>query len=126
MDIQLPRPLSELERALVARLLAFVAPDADELTSQIPFLQVVGVCGCGCATVNFQAEAEAIAADDAGADSRVVSEALGTTPSGIGIGLLLWARDDRLSGLEVYACGGAMDELPLVDTLVPIPPEPVP
>ena len=119
MEIHLPRPLSELERALVSRLLAFVAPDADGLTSQIPFLQVVGGCGCGCASVDFQAEAEAIAAGDAGAASRVASEAFGTTPSGIDVGLLLWARDDRLSGLEVYALDNATHELPLMDTLVP-------
>jgi hypothetical protein len=47
----MPRPLSDIERGVIARLLAVPFPGRDELRAQLPFATVGGQCGCGCATV---------------------------------------------------------------------------
>lgn len=54
-----PRPLSELERAIVERMLTAVDfPEADRFRAQIPALTVYEGCSCGCATVTFEVDRE--------------------------------------------------------------------
>jgi hypothetical protein len=53
MTGDMPRPLSDIERAVIARLLSVPFPGRDELRAQLPFATVEGRCGCGCATVNL-------------------------------------------------------------------------
>lgn len=49
-----PRPLSDKERAVVARLLSVPFPVRDELRAQLSFTTVEG--RCGCASVNLAVE----------------------------------------------------------------------
>lgn len=64
----MPRLLSDIERGVIARLLAVSFPGRDELRAQLPFAIIVGQCGCGCATVN-------LAVDRAAAPAPVLSGA---------------------------------------------------
>jgi hypothetical protein len=50
---ELPRPLSERERAALDFLLAVEAPGVDELRAQAVTARVVGRCTCGCATIDI-------------------------------------------------------------------------
>ncbi|CCH17705.1 hypothetical protein [Micromonospora lupini] len=64
----MPRPLSVIERDVIARLLSVPFPGRDELRAQLPFARVEGRCGCGCVTVN-------LAVDRAAAPAAVSSSA---------------------------------------------------
>lgn len=98
----MPRPLSDIERGVIARLLAMSFPGRDELRAQLPFAIIVGQCGCGCATVN-------LAVDRAAAPAPVLSGAPvsadisdGEFYAGI---VLLVDGEGYLSCLEVYSIG---------------------
>ncbi|MEH1166457.1 hypothetical protein V6V47_13820 [Micromonospora sp. CPCC 205539] len=64
----MPRPLSETERDVIARLLSVPFPGRDELRAQLPLATVEGRCGCGCVTVS-------LAVDRAAAPATVLSGA---------------------------------------------------
>jgi hypothetical protein len=64
----MPCPISDIERGVIARLLSVPFPGRDELRAQLPFATVGGRCGCGCATVN-------LAVDRAAAPAPVLSSA---------------------------------------------------
>ena len=91
------RSATAAERQIVNWLLrnAATTPEADSFLVQVPDLRVVGGCSCGCPSVDFQV---------GGQDSVafIIADAEGTSPEGHPVGVLLWAKDDRISGLEVY------------------------
>jgi hypothetical protein len=98
----MPRPLSDIERGVIARLLAVPFPGRDELCVQLPFATVGGQCGCGCATVN-------LAVDRAAAPAPVLSGAPVSADISDGefyAGLVLLVDGEGyLSCLEVYSIG---------------------
>jgi hypothetical protein len=102
MQTVLPRPLSAAERALVDHMIRA----AGETT--VAPSQVVAKCECGCASIDF-------IADTAGA--RVGRDAIGRTPGGVEVGALLWVKDGRAAGLEIYMFGTDTAELPLPESL---------
>ncbi|RIV31606.1 hypothetical protein [Micromonospora radicis] len=98
----MPRPLSDIERGVIARLLAVPFPGHGELRAQLPFATVDGQCSCGCATVN-------IVVDHAAAPAPVLSGAPvsadisdGEFYAGV---VLLVDGEGYLSCLEVYSIG---------------------
>jgi len=72
-----------------------IVDGADALISQVPGLLVSGACDCGCPSVDFFVEGLS-------ATAMIVAEADGRSPEDAPVGVLLWARAGRLSGLEVY------------------------
>jgi len=101
------RPISGIEAAVIQRALEAAAtdPSALELASQISQLRVIGGCGCGCASVEFRQPTQ-------GQSAVIVADAEATTHSGEQIGLLVWAIEGQLSGLEVYSYSDAPAPLP--------------
>jgi hypothetical protein len=91
------RPIHPEEAALV-RWLVSLAPAEKQsaLAEQVPGLVVSARCDCGCPSVDFLVEGQA-------GTAAVVTEAEGHAPDGTAVGVLLWARSGRISGLEVYA-----------------------
>jgi hypothetical protein len=92
------RRLASLEeRQLVEWLLrnAATTADATSFLEQVPDLHVVGGCGCGCPSVDFK-----VGGQDAVAS--IIADAEGTSPEGLPVGVMLWAKNGRISGLEVY------------------------
>lgn len=97
-----PRVISAAECDLVRWLLAKAPPvaGAEALVSQVAGLLVTAQCDCGCPSVEFLVEGLS-------ATASIVAEAGGVSPEGVPVGVLLWARAGRLSGLEVYDLGDA-------------------
>jgi hypothetical protein len=95
---------AEVIRAALAR--ASVAPLDETVQGVIPSLQVVARCECGCATVDFDASAS-------DQRSTVVANAMGQTPSGGQVGVIVWGRCDAITGLEIYDLGAGRDDLAL-------------
>ena len=102
MGTTAPRPLSDAESAVVARLCAIndLPVPSDEALAT---LRVVGGCECGCASVDFRPEPFA---------GRIVAEGYGTTPGGVEVGLILWGYEGSLAALEIYMLGTDTSELP--------------
>lgn len=94
------RGISHTERALVRWLLEHAATVEIPATwlDAVPHLQVVDACPCGCPSVDFVTDGQSVA--------RIVADASGESPSGDSVGVLLWAKDGQLSGLEVYSVDG--------------------
>ena len=108
-----PRPLTEAEHDLVESLLGAVRSGVGKYIGQLPSAEVVGRCRCGCPSVE-------LAVDGIASVGRptplVVADA--ESPEGIQVGVILWARDGRLSGLEVHAWDGSSGfRLPRAATL---------
>ncbi len=97
---------------MVRRALAVAATDSSamDFASQIGALQVVGRCGCGCASVDFRVPVR-------GWTARVVAEAAAKAPGGESLGLIVWALEGELSGLEVYTYSEDPAPLPLVESI---------
>ena len=101
------------ERLLVEWLLRNCAAQgtAEPLLPEVARLQVVGICGCGCPSVDFLPDAPG---------ASVVAEAVGRSPEGIDLGLILWAREGHLAGLEAYNYGDSIPfSLPRLEDLTP-------
>lgn len=106
------RAISDAEAAVVERALAVAATDAsaEGLVEQVRALQVIGHCDCGCASVDFCRLAP-------GQMPRIVADAVAESPDGEGVGLIVWALDNQLSGLEVYSDSDRPAPLPVVGSI---------
>ena len=106
------RAISEAEGPVLERALALAAvdPSAAHLLSQVRTLQVIGRCGCGCASVDFQRPPP-------GQVPSIVADAVAKGPNGEHMGLIVWALEDRISGLEVYNFSEDSAPLPLLDSI---------
>lgn len=88
-----------------------VDPDALE---SIPTLTVVGRCACGCASVDF---------DEPPSEhrSKPVGDGIGRTRRGGQVGVIVWGRQDAITGLEIYDLGAGDGDLvlPAPESIVP-------
>ena len=57
--------------------------------------QVFPACSCGCTSIDFVPQGET-------RGSSIVAEAVAVWPDGARAGVMLWARDEGLSGIEIY------------------------
>ena len=107
MRSKLDRPINDLEADVIRAALerASVSPHAAELAPTVSELRVVGQCGCGCDSVDFER----------GADERSspIADGTGTTPSGGGVGVIVFGTSTRITELEVYDLGAGDGDLRL-------------
>jgi len=83
--------------------------------------RVVSSCTCGCASIDFVANegSEGVAPGTAGLRSTaIVAEAFTDWPDGARAGVMLWAAEGKLLGVELYDLGSdASRRFPTVDVL---------
>jgi hypothetical protein len=111
------RQLNAEERTLIEWLIANGIPEAKNYAQQLEGLHVVSHCSCGCPTVDL---AVVNAQASTTGPSRILADFLGVTPEGQQVGVMLHAREGKISELEVYP----MDEtvgssLPKIESLNP-------
>jgi hypothetical protein len=96
-----PRPLTDVEKAILNRILEPEFEGAEEYRSQVEFATAVSKCGCGCPSVNFEVDRSAPrATDDPGygpLDVEAVISAHGEDPAA---GILVFSKDGYLVSLE--------------------------
>jgi hypothetical protein len=92
-----PRLLKPEERSLIGFLLSADFQGRDSLEKQIDRIEVVGECDCGCGTIYLRVKEAG--SSGVGYD-QVVVEAYGN-----GVDVLLFARDELLSCLEIVDHG---------------------
>ena len=109
----LPRPLTVEEHDLIEALLGAVRSGIGRYIGQLEELEVVGRCRCGCPSIDL---ATLGAVPDGRATPLVLADA--DSPEGVPVGVILWARNGRLSGLEVHPWDGSGSiRLPFAETL---------
>ena len=84
-------------------------PDISRFVGGIDQLHAVSKCGCGCDSVDF-------AEKNPSQPSRIVADGIGVTPKGGQVGVMVWATDDSITGLEIYDLGAGDS-----DTKLPVP-----
>ena len=110
------RPIWQAEVEVIRATLqqAPVRSVPDEVVTSVPTLAVVARCECGCASVDFderQSEHR----------SKPVGDGVGETPRGGRVGVIVWGRQDAITGLEICDLGAGNDDLvlPVPESIVP-------
>jgi hypothetical protein len=96
------RQLNAGERTLIEWLIANGIPEARAFTQQLTGLHVIGRCSCGCPTVDF---AMGDSQQATTGPAQILADFFGITHEGIEVGVILHARQGRISELEVYSLG---------------------
>jgi len=113
--IKQQRKITEMEVAVIRAALekATIEPLEDE-TATVENLMVVSRCDCGCATVDFQGPS----LDE---PSKPIADGIGVTPNGGDVGVIVWGRQGRITGLEIYDLGAGEKDLllPVPDSIKP-------
>src|SRR6185295_2941406 len=90
------RPLTADEVILLSWLMEHGTPDAARYADQIERVRVAAECTCGCPTIDLAVDGQPRAAGG----SLIISDAVGTTPDGTAVGVILHVRGGALSELE--------------------------
>ena len=98
--IQDHRDLTSDERILLEWLLANGNTNAASFTSQVSQIKVVSRCACGCPTIDLAVGDEQ---EHAMGPSTVLADAIGYSPEGVKVDVILHAREGQLSELEVVS-----------------------
>ena len=88
------RNLTSEERHLLMWLISHGTPEAQDYIPQIEKLRVISRCSCGCPTVDFYPPK---------GPSEILADFYGVTAENVEVGVILHARDGRISELEVYS-----------------------
>lgn len=111
------RGISSAELAVLRAALAVAptTPDSGRHLEAAERLRVIGACDCVCDTVDF-------ARAHPGSRSYPVADAVGTTPGGGTVGLLVFGTEEELTSLEVYGICVREDgiRLPTVESIRPM------
>jgi len=94
------RVLNEREQQLLLRLIA-VCNKNDNYKQQIDHLRVTGRCNCGCPTVDLCSKETEHRPKP---PHKNIVDAEFILPNGHVIGVILWANDGQIMGLELYPC----------------------
>jgi hypothetical protein len=112
------RPLTPEELALCEWLIEHGTSKAPEYAPQLSRATVVGTsCKCGCPSVDLAVDGR----HTVGA-SEIICDAVGNSPEGVQVGVILHCREGQLSELEVYPFGDVQARfgLPKPDALTSI------
>jgi hypothetical protein len=104
------RALSFEEQDLLRWLISHSTPEAQNYATQIEGLRVISRCSCGCPTVDFY---------PLQGPSKILANFYGVTPEKVEVGVILHARDGKISELEIYSVD-LQDQpfgLPQIETL---------
>jgi hypothetical protein len=97
------RPLTTDERELLEWLLRHGTPDAAAYLEQLPRVSVTAHCSCGCPTIDLAVDGHAAKLSS---PTTILGDAVGKSPEGIEIGIIVHGREDLISELEIYSLAG--------------------
>jgi hypothetical protein len=97
------RPLSAEETGLTTWLLEHGEPAARQFLSQVARARVIERCPCGCASVDFAVDGQRA---PTGTGLDILADYQWRGSRGELFGVFVFAREDLLSGLEVWSIDG--------------------
>jgi hypothetical protein len=101
--IQDHRDLTSDERVLLEWLLANGYEGASAFTSQLAQVKVVSRCACGCPTIDLAVGEKR---ERTAGPSTILADAVGYSPEGVKVDVILHVREGQLSELEVVSHDG--------------------
>jgi hypothetical protein len=101
--IPVNRPLSGAECALIEWLINNGISEARKYKTQLPSVHVVSTCSCGCPTIDV---AIGDKTERTNGPSQILADAEGFSPEGVPVNVILHARENELSELEVISSDG--------------------
>lgn len=106
------RSITASELAVLSRAVEVGALEGADVPSLDPLssLQVVGRCDCGCASVDFQRLGP-------GQVPSLVADAMGETPNGERVNVLVFASDGQFTQLEIVGYSDDPAPLPIPSTV---------
>lgn len=106
------RSITARELAVMGRAVEVGALDVADVPSldHLSSLQVVGRCDCGCASVDFQHLRP-------GQAQTLVADAIGETPDGERVNVLVFASDGQFTCLEIVGYSDDPPPLPIPTTV---------
>src|SRR6267142_4204647 len=118
-DIPEDRPLSDVERSLVAWMLEHGEPHASSFLPQLKQARVSSRCRCGCASINFSVAGK----EPPTTEMDVRSDYLWDDAEGHKFGAFVFAHGGLLAGLDIWSVDGAVTPtwIPRPDQLRPMP-----
>jgi hypothetical protein len=109
------RPLSRAERTLIEWLLDNGISEAKKYRRQLTDIHVASTCSCGCPTIDL---ATGDKTERTTGPSQILADAEGSSPEGVPVNVILHARQNTLSELEVFSLDGTKNfTLPTADKL---------
>ncbi len=109
------RPLTSAECTLLKWLLDNGVSDAEIYERQLTDIHVCSTCSCGCPTIDLAMGDET---EGTTASSQILADAEGFSPEGVPVNVILHARENKLSELEVFSLDGTKNfNLPTPDKL---------
>jgi hypothetical protein len=113
---EINRPITAAEVAVIRAALerAATVPGYLALAEGLSALCVIDQCPCGCDSVDF-------AEHDPENPAEPIADAIGETPAGGMVGVIVWGLPARVTGLEIYDLGAGKDavRLPTPDSIQP-------
>jgi len=97
------RDLSVEERRLLEWLIGNGNAEASIYASQLPHVKVIGRCTCGCPTLDLALGEKKFRTIGA---STILADAVGNSPEGTPVNVILHAREGEISELEVISFDG--------------------
>jgi hypothetical protein len=94
------RELTAEERGLLEWLLVRGRPEGAEYVPQLMSLAVVARCTCGCPTLDLAVGGRTSRTVGA---STILADAVGQSPEGVPVNVILHAREGEISELEVIS-----------------------
>ena len=116
--VEVDRPLSPEEFALVGWLLRHGNGGNSEFLAQLQSARVSSLCNCGCASIDFSVSGQLPAATG----MRTLSEYQWRNALGHLQGAYVFERNGLLAGLDLWSIDGQStpDTLPPIDQLAPL------
>jgi hypothetical protein len=111
----MPKKINKKEHAIITWLLknASVCENPGRFIPYLESLEIVEQCKCGCPSRDFVVGERAEGA-------KPIADAIGISPEGVTVGLILWGKDNIITALEVYPWSDADNfSLPIIITLKP-------
>jgi hypothetical protein len=109
------RPLTSAERTLLKWLLDNGISEATAYKRQLTDIHVCSTCSCGCPTIDLAMRDKT---ERTTGPSQILADAEGFSPEGVPVNVILHARENKLSELEVIAVDGTTNfSLPSPDKL---------
>ena len=109
------RPPTSAERALLEWLLDNGISKAKAYKKQMTEIHVCSTCSCGCPTIDLAMGGKT---ERTTGPSQILANAEGLSPEGVPVNVILHARENKLSELEVFSLDGTKNfNLPTPDKL---------